>query len=58
MRRDRLRCRTAAGVRALGRVVKGLATAERIDALGDSQSGESGTPVPPVLLERAGIDAS
>jgi peptidyl-prolyl cis-trans isomerase B (cyclophilin B) len=42
----------------LGRVVKGLAAAERIDALGDPQSGEVGTPLRPVLLEKATVHAS
>jgi peptidyl-prolyl cis-trans isomerase B (cyclophilin B) len=42
----------------LGRVVKGLKTAERIDALGDPQSGEAGTPLRPVVLEKASGHAS
>jgi cyclophilin family peptidyl-prolyl cis-trans isomerase len=42
----------------LGRVVKGLATAERIDALGDPQSGEAGTPIRPVVLKKASLHAS
>jgi peptidyl-prolyl cis-trans isomerase B (cyclophilin B) len=42
----------------LGKVVKGLKTAERIDALGDPQSGEAGTPLRPVLLEKATVHAS
>jgi peptidyl-prolyl cis-trans isomerase B (cyclophilin B) len=42
----------------LGKVVKGLKTAERIDALGDPQSGEVGTPLRPVVLEKATAHAS
>jgi len=42
----------------LGRVVKGLKAAERIDALGDPQSGEVGTPLRPVLLEKATVHVS
>jgi peptidyl-prolyl cis-trans isomerase B (cyclophilin B) len=42
----------------VGRVVKGLKAAERIDALGDPQSGEVGTPLRPVLLEKATVHVS
>jgi peptidyl-prolyl cis-trans isomerase B (cyclophilin B) len=42
----------------LGRLVKGRKTAARIDALGDPQSGEAGTPVRPVVLEKATAHAS
>jgi peptidyl-prolyl cis-trans isomerase B (cyclophilin B) len=42
----------------LGKVVKGMTAAERIDALGDPQSGEVGTPLRTVLLERASVHAS
>jgi len=37
----------------LGREVRGLNAAERIDALGDPESGEVGTPLRPVVLEKA-----
>jgi peptidyl-prolyl cis-trans isomerase B (cyclophilin B) len=37
----------------LGRAVRGLNAAERIDALGDPESGEVGTPLRPVVLEKA-----
>ena len=42
----------------LGRVVKGLDVAARIDALGDPDSGEEGTPLRPVVLEKAKVHAS
>ena len=42
----------------LGRVVKGLDVAARIDALGDPGSGEEGTPLRPVVLEKAKVHAS
>jgi peptidyl-prolyl cis-trans isomerase B (cyclophilin B) len=42
----------------LGRVVKGLAVAERIGRLGDPASGEAGTPLRPVVIERARVDVS
>jgi cyclophilin family peptidyl-prolyl cis-trans isomerase len=42
----------------LGRVVRGLGTAARIDALGDPQSGEAGTPLRPVILKKASLHAS
>ena len=42
----------------LGKLVKGLPTAERIDALGDPQSGEAGTPLRPVVLKKATLHAS
>jgi cyclophilin family peptidyl-prolyl cis-trans isomerase len=42
----------------LGRVVKGMSTARRIDALGDPQSGEVGTPLRPVVLKKARLRAS
>jgi peptidyl-prolyl cis-trans isomerase B (cyclophilin B) len=42
----------------LGKAVKGLKAAERIDALGDPQSGELGTPLRTVLLEKASVHAS
>ncbi len=37
----------------LGKVVKGMDTAMRIDALGDPQSGGEGTPTQTVLIEKA-----
>ena len=42
----------------LGKVVKGLKAAERIDALGDPQSGEIGTPLRTVLLEKVSVNES
>jgi peptidyl-prolyl cis-trans isomerase B (cyclophilin B) len=39
----------------LGHVVRGMRVAKRIDALGDPQSGEAGTPLRPVVLERAKV---
>ena len=42
----------------LGRVVKGMSTAERIDALGDPQSGEVGQPLRPVVLKKASLRVS
>jgi peptidyl-prolyl cis-trans isomerase B (cyclophilin B) len=42
----------------LGRVVEGFKTATRIDALGDPQSGEVGTPLRPVVLRKASVHAS
>jgi cyclophilin family peptidyl-prolyl cis-trans isomerase len=42
----------------LGKLVKGLATAKRIDALGDPQSGEVGTPLRPVVLKKASVSVS
>jgi cyclophilin family peptidyl-prolyl cis-trans isomerase len=42
----------------LGRVVKGMATATRIDGLGDPQSGEAGTPLRPVIVKKASVNAS
>jgi peptidyl-prolyl cis-trans isomerase B (cyclophilin B) len=42
----------------LGKVVKGMSAAERIDALGDPQSGDVGTPLRTVLLEKASVDVS
>ena len=42
----------------LGRVVKGLNVAERIGELGDPNSGEAGTPLRPVVIEKARVAAS
>jgi peptidyl-prolyl cis-trans isomerase B (cyclophilin B) len=42
----------------LGKLVKGQATAARIDALGDPQSGEVGTPLRPVILKKASLHVS
>jgi cyclophilin family peptidyl-prolyl cis-trans isomerase len=42
----------------LGKVVKGLKAAKRIDELGDPQSGELGTPLRTVLLEKAKVHVS
>jgi peptidyl-prolyl cis-trans isomerase B (cyclophilin B) len=42
----------------LGKVVKGMSAAERIDALGHPQSGDVGTPLRTVLLEKASVDVS
>jgi peptidyl-prolyl cis-trans isomerase B (cyclophilin B) len=42
----------------LGRVVKGLDVAERIDRLGDPASGEAGTPLRPVVIEGTKVDVS
>jgi cyclophilin family peptidyl-prolyl cis-trans isomerase len=39
----------------LGKVVKGLAVTSRIDRLGDPASGESGTPLEPVVIEKATV---
>jgi peptidyl-prolyl cis-trans isomerase B (cyclophilin B) len=41
----------------LGKVVKGLAVTDRIDKLGDPSSGESGTPLEPVVIEKATVSA-
>jgi peptidyl-prolyl cis-trans isomerase B (cyclophilin B) len=42
----------------LGRVVKGQAVADRIGRLGDPASGEAGTPLRPVVIERTSVDVS
>jgi peptidyl-prolyl cis-trans isomerase B (cyclophilin B) len=42
----------------LGRVVKGLGVAKRIGRLGDPASGEAGTPLQPVVVERTRVDVS
>jgi peptidyl-prolyl cis-trans isomerase B (cyclophilin B) len=42
----------------LGRVVKGLGAADRIERLGDRRSGELGTPLRTVVIERARVHAS
>jgi peptidyl-prolyl cis-trans isomerase B (cyclophilin B) len=42
----------------LGRVTSGLEAAQRIERLGDPQSGELGTPLRPVAIERAIVDVS
>ena len=42
----------------LGKVVKGLAVTDRIDRLGDPSSGEAGTPLEPVVIEKATVSAS
>jgi peptidyl-prolyl cis-trans isomerase B (cyclophilin B) len=42
----------------LGKVVKGLAVTDRIDKLGDPSSGESGTPLEPVVISKATVSAS
>jgi cyclophilin family peptidyl-prolyl cis-trans isomerase len=39
----------------LGKVVKGLAVTDRIDKLGDPASGETGTPVEPVVISKATV---
>ena len=40
----------------LGKVVKGMDVAMKIDALGDPQSGGEGTPLRPVVLEKATLE--
>ena len=42
----------------LGKVVKGLDVALAIDKLGDPASGEAGTPLQPVVIEKASVDES
>ena len=42
----------------LGKVTKGLEVAARIEAMGDPQSGEAGTPLRPVVIESVSVDAS
>ena len=42
----------------LGKVVKGLDVVERIDRLGDPNSGELGTPLQAVVIESAKVDVS
>ncbi len=42
----------------LGKVTKGLSTARRIEQLGDPASGEAGTPLRPVVLEKATLRES
>lgn len=42
----------------LGKVTKGLGAAERIGKLGDPQSGDTGTPLQPVVIEKATVSAS
>ena len=37
----------------LGKVTKGLAVTERIGKLGDPNSGDAGTPIQPVVIEKA-----
>jgi peptidyl-prolyl cis-trans isomerase B (cyclophilin B) len=39
----------------LGKVVKGLGVTDRIDRLGDPASGETGTPVEPVVIQKATV---
>ena len=39
----------------LGKVVKGQAVADAIGKLGDPASGEAGTPLQPVVIERAAV---
>jgi cyclophilin family peptidyl-prolyl cis-trans isomerase len=41
----------------LGRVTDGLDVVQRIDALGDPASGEAGTPLRPVVIEKATLKA-
>ena len=42
----------------LGRVVKGQDVVDAIGELGDPASGEAGTPVQPVVIERATVSQS
>ena len=42
----------------LGRVVKGMEVAQAIDKLGDPASGEAGTPLQPVVIEKASVNES
>ena len=42
----------------LGKVVKGLEVARAIDKLGDPASGEAGTPLRPVVIEKASVNDS
>jgi peptidyl-prolyl cis-trans isomerase B (cyclophilin B) len=42
----------------VGNVVEGLDTIERIEALGDPNSGGTGTPLQPVVVERATVSES
>jgi cyclophilin family peptidyl-prolyl cis-trans isomerase len=42
----------------VGKVVAGLDTVERIDALGDPNSGGTGTPLRPVVVEQATVSTS
>jgi peptidyl-prolyl cis-trans isomerase B (cyclophilin B) len=40
----------------LGKVTRGLDAVERIGELGDPQSGQAGTPLQPVVIDRALVD--
>jgi cyclophilin family peptidyl-prolyl cis-trans isomerase len=42
----------------LGKVVRGMATAAKIEKLGDPNSGEQGTPLRSVVIERASVHVS
>ncbi len=42
----------------LGKITKGLAVTERIGDLGDPQSGDAGTPLQPVVIEKTKVSAS
>jgi peptidyl-prolyl cis-trans isomerase B (cyclophilin B) len=42
----------------LGRVVEGIEVAQAIDKLGDPASGELGTPLQPVVIEKASVSES
>jgi peptidyl-prolyl cis-trans isomerase B (cyclophilin B) len=42
----------------VGKVVEGIDTVERIDALGDPNSGGTGTPLRPVVVEQATLSTS
>ncbi|HEU0024795.1 MAG TPA: peptidylprolyl isomerase [Thermoleophilaceae bacterium] len=42
----------------LGKVVRGLDVVQQIGALGDPASGEAGTPLKPVVIEGATVDAA
>jgi cyclophilin family peptidyl-prolyl cis-trans isomerase len=42
----------------LGKVVSGLAAVARIGRLGDPQSGEQGTPLKTVVIDKAVVNAS
>jgi cyclophilin family peptidyl-prolyl cis-trans isomerase len=42
----------------LGRVVKGIEVAQAIDKLGDPASGDAGTPLQPVVIEKASVNES
>ena len=39
----------------LGKVTKGQEVADRIGQLGDPQSGEAGTPLQPVVIEKTAV---